>query len=114
MRMMNQGAPRRFVALTLVAGHLVLANGCATLAHRSNVSGKYVASTVQCPGAGDRCPWIWGDAGLLLLGIVPGVVAFIVDFGTGAIQHDHPTEVRHASDEVASAHLLFSPPNTNK
>ncbi len=114
MRMMNQGALRRFVAITLVAGHLVLASGCATMAHRSSVSGQYVRSTAQCTGAGGTCPWIWADAGLLLLGVVPGVVAFVVDFGTGAIHHDHPTEVRQASDEVASAHLLFSPPNTNK
>ena len=109
MRMMNQSAPRRFVAVTLVAGHLVLLNGCATLAHRSNVSGKYVASTVQCPGAGDTCPWIWGDAGLLLLGVVPGVIAFAVDFSTDAIHHDYPTEVRHASDETVSPQLLFNP-----
>jgi hypothetical protein len=112
--MMYQGALRRFVAITLVAGHLALASGCATLAHRSSVSGKYVRSTAQCTGAGDTCPWIWGDAGLLLLGVVPGVVAFIVDFSNGAIHHNHPTEVRDARDEVASAHLLFSPPNTNK
>ena len=114
MRMMNQGAFRRFVAITLVAGHLALASGCATMAHRSSVSGQYVRSTSQCTGAGGTCPWIWGDAGLLLLGVVPGVIAFVVDFSTGAIHHDHPTEVRHARDEVASAHLLFSPLNENK
>lgn len=114
MRLMNQGALRRFVAVTLVAGHLALASGCATLAHRSSVSGQYVRSTAQCTGASDTCPWIWGDAGLLLLGVVPGVIAFVVDFSTGALNHDHPTEVRQVSDEVASAHLLFSPPSTNK
>ena len=110
MRMMKQRALRRLVAVTLVAGHLALASGCATMAHRSNISGKYVASTAQCSGAGETCPWIWGDAGLLLLGVVPGVIAFVVDFNTGAIHHNYPTEVRHASDEVASAHLLFNPP----
>lgn len=34
------------------------------------------------------CPWLIGDAVLLVPFILPGVVAFIVDFGTGAWRHD--------------------------
>lgn len=109
MGLMNQGAFRRFVCVSLVAGHLALASGCATLAHRSAVSGQQVPTTEYCTGDGDTCPWIWADAGLLFLGIVPGVVALIVDFGSGAWEHDHQPKVRQAKDPVSSAHTLFPP-----
>jgi len=44
------------------------------------------------------------DAAWLLAGVVPGVVAFIVDFSTGAWNHGpdgDDTEVMTASDEMA-------------
>jgi len=107
MKLIRTGAARRTVAALMIASHLLLYSGCATLAHRSSVSGERVRHTSNCEGGGDVCPWLLGDAGLLLLGIVPGVIAFIVDFGTGAWQHQGETEVRTASDEVASVHLLF-------
>lgn len=108
MRCVRKGMFRRTLSTMLILGHLCLASGCATLAHRSSVSGNRVRSTSNCSGAGSVCPWLWADAGLLLLGIVPGVVAFIVDFGTGAWQHDYPVDARD-TEEVASAHLLFDP-----
>ena len=63
--------------------------GCATLAHRSSVSGDQVRHTSNCAGDGKTCPWIAADAALLLAGIVPGVVALAVDFGSGSWQHDN-------------------------
>lgn len=107
MRLIRTSAARRTVAALLMASHLVLSSGCATLAHRSSVSGERARHTSNCEGGGDVCPWLLGDAGLLLLGIVPGVIAFIVDFGTGAWQHEGETQVMTTSDEVASVHLLF-------
>ena len=107
MKLIRTNAARRTVAALLIASHLVLSSGCATLAHRSSVSGERVRHTSNCAGGGEVCPWLLGDAALLLLGIVPGVIAFIVDFGTGAWQHQGETQVRTASDEVASVHVLF-------
>jgi len=112
MRYFGTTGPRRAVALLLIVSHLCLFSGCATLAHRSSASGQHAQSTANCSGAGEVCPWLLGDAGLLLLGIVPGVIAFIVDFGTGAWRHADTGRVMTASDEVASAHLLFSPTPT--
>ena len=109
MRLMKQSVFSRFVCVSLVAGHLALASGCATLAHRSAVSGQHVPATEYCTGSGDTCPWLWADAGLLLLGVVPGVIALIVDFGSGAWQHTHQRRVRQARDGISSAHTLFPP-----
>lgn len=110
MRTIEKNLLRRLVSFLLVVVYLPIATGCATLAHRSSVSGERVRSTSNCAGAGEVCPWLLGDAGLLLLGIVPGVIAFIVDFGTGSWQHPAASEIRTASDETASAFLLFDPP----
>ena len=112
MKPIRATGPRRAVALLVIVSHLFLFSGCATLAHRSSVSGQYARSTANCSGTGEVCPWLLGDAGLLLLGIVPGVIAFIVDFGTGAWRHADHTRVMTTSDEIASANLLFSPPET--
>ncbi|UCC28965.1 MAG: hypothetical protein JSU86_12265 [Phycisphaerales bacterium] len=112
MRLLATTGPRRSVALLLIVSHLFLFSGCATLAHRSSASGQHAQSTADCSGTGEVCPWLLGDAGLLLLGVIPGVIAFIVDFGTGAWRHADAGRAMTASDEVASAHLLFSPPET--
>lgn len=109
MKHVGTSGLRRVVASLLIVSHLCLYSGCATLAHRASASGQRDRSTASCDGNGDVCPWLAGDAGLLLLGIVPGVIAFIVDFGTGAWKHADAGEVTRATDEVASAHLLFSP-----
>ncbi|MEW6744552.1 MAG: hypothetical protein AB1486_17495 [Planctomycetota bacterium] len=37
----------------------------------------------------DADPWLIGDAALLVLGIVPGLVALGIDFGTGAWRNLH-------------------------
>lgn len=84
----DTGALRRWVASALVAGHLCLSGGCATLAHRNSYSYQAKQSVTACEGNGTVCPWLVGDALLLLPGVVPGVIAFIVDFGTGAWRHD--------------------------
>ena len=107
MRIVCANEVRRTVAVLLVASHLTLASGCATLAHRSAVTGQHEQTTSVCDGSGDVCPWVTADAGLLLLGVVPGIIAFIVDFGTGAWRHNNDEEVKTASDEVASTNLLF-------
>ena len=73
------------------------------------VSGQNVPATEYCTGSGDTCPWLWADASLLLLGVVPGVIALIVDFGSGAWQHTHQRKVRQARDGISSAHTLFPP-----
>lgn len=100
---------RRVVASLLIVSHLCLSSGCATLAHRSSASGQREQSTANCDGSGRVCPWLLGDASLLLPGIVPGVIAFIVDYRTGAWRHTDAGHVTTATDDVASAHLLFSP-----
>lgn len=95
-----------FAAL-LVGSNLWLSSGCATLAHRSSASGQRVRSTSNCAGAGDTCPWLLGDALLLIPGIVPGVIAFAVDFGTGAWRHDaysdYPETASQLDDDVVLA-----------
>jgi hypothetical protein len=70
------------------------ATGCATLAHRSTVKNDGQVKQ-SCDGSGGgACPWLLGDAGLLLLGIIPGVIAFAVDFANGEWQHGSgPTTV---------------------
>ena len=107
MRIIGANEVRRTVTVLLIASHLALSSGCATLAHRSSVTGQRMRVTSNCDGTGDVCPWLWGDAGLLLLGVVPGVIAFIVDFGNGTWRHVDDEHVTTGSDEVASAYLLF-------
>jgi len=85
---------RRVVTSLLIAGTLTLSSGCATLAHRSSFSTSDRHSETPCGGGGEVCPWILGDVGLLFLGIVPGVIAFAVDFGTGCWRHPDGGEVR--------------------
>ncbi len=96
---------RLSVAAIMAASSLWLSSGCATLAHRSSVTGERVLSTSSCTGEGDVCGWLAGDALLLIPGIVPGVIAFAVDFGTGAWRHDSDPETAGQSDaeEVALA-----------
>ena len=77
----------RLIVSMLIVSTICTFNGCATLAHRTSPSIQSEQRLLYCDGRGDVCPWLWGDAGLLLLGIVPGVLAFGVDFGTGAWRH---------------------------
>ncbi len=112
MKHVGTSGLRRVAASLLIVSHLCLSSGCATLAHHSLESGQRVRSTERCDGSTDVCRWLAGDAGLLLLGIVPGVIAFIVDFGTGAWRHTDTEQVTTTPDKVTSAHLLFSPAST--
>jgi len=73
-----------------------LSSGCATLAHRNSPSN----GTTHCDSGGEYCPWLIGDALLLIPGIVPGVIAFVVDFGTGEYQHGGATAARAAQTET--------------
>ena len=77
---------RRTIAALLVIGHLSLASGCATIAHKNAYT--YGSKGEPCHSDGVTCPWLIGDALLLIPGVVPGVSAFIVDFSTGAWRHD--------------------------
>lgn len=78
---------------------ITLSSGCATLAHRN----RPTDSRMHCDGGGEYCPWLIGDALLLIPGIVPGVIAFIVDFGTGEWRHSTGTAANVTeADTVAS------------
>ena len=79
---------RHTVTMGVIAGILCSSTGCAPIAHRSSYSYAGKESVTSCESASGVCPWLVGDALLLLPGIVPGVVAFIVDFSTGAWRHD--------------------------
>jgi uncharacterized protein YceK len=78
----------RVISIVLCVGLLVTTSGCATLAHRTDTSSGHKHSHTTCDArGGTACPWLWGAAALLLAGIIPGVVAVCVDFGTGEWQH---------------------------
>lgn len=62
--------------------------GCATLAHRSDHQYPGKRLVEKCENKGDVCPWLAADFALLLAGVVPGVIALGVDFGTGAWRHE--------------------------
>ena len=88
MRITKIHRVRRVVACFLIVGVAWLSPGCATLAHRQGGASQASGASFECEGRGEVCPWLVGDAALLLLGIIPGVVAFVVDFSTGAWEHD--------------------------
>ena len=102
-------ALRRWIGSVLVAATVCWTSGCATLAHRSSGTGQGRQSTLHCAGRGDTCPWLIGDALLLLPGIVPGVIAFAVDFGTGAWRHGAYADAVGPSDHVAVANKREEP-----
>ena len=91
---------RRLIVAVLLVGNLALSQGCATLAHRSSYSYAGKESITSCEEHGNVCPWLIGDALLLLPGVVPGVIAFAVDFGTGAWRHDEFPATTTPPDEV--------------
>src|SRR3990172_5732297 len=94
---------RRLVSVMLAAG-LTVSSGCATLAHR-NANSAY-SQTKSCGRSAEACPWLVGDALLLIPFLIPGVIAFIVDFSTGEWKHgEYSGEVRTAASEEAA------PPN---
>ena len=98
-------ALRCSIVSLLVMCILVLQSGCATLAHRSSATGQNSRATANCAGGGDTCPWILGDALLLIPGIVPGVIAFAVDFGTGAWRHDGYAQTQNPTSDVTFANM---------
>ncbi len=106
---MSLALPGRLMTALLIAITLCWSSGCATLAHR-NDSGQRMRTSAACEGHGEVCPWLAGDAAWLLAGVVPGVVAFVVDFSTGAWKHaPDQTPVMTASERVEPrGSLLFS------
>ncbi len=94
---------RLSAAVLLIASGLCLSSGCATLAHRNSYSYHHKEAVVSCEDKSEVCPWLVGDALLLIPGVVPGVVAFAVDFGTGAWQHDTHLGTADESGEAALA-----------
>ncbi len=79
---------RRITAVVAGLG-LMVSTGCATLAHHNAHSYKGKEVVTNCETKTHVCPWMIGNALLLIPGIVPGAIAFAVDFGTGAWNHDH-------------------------
>ena len=88
MRRFKKRLIRGSVAALLLAGQLAWTGGCATLAHRHCRSHDGQRAASSCGRPGEVCPWLVGDALLLIPGLVPGVIAFIVDFSTGEWRHD--------------------------
>ena len=86
---------RQGAVVASLVGLLLVNNGCATLAHRSSYDYEGKHTVASCTGEDGVCPWLVGDALLLIPGAVPGVIAFCVDFGTGAWHH-HPGQVESA------------------
>jgi hypothetical protein len=81
---------RSGVIFTLaVVSSVASSGGCATLAHRSSHAYPGKRLVEECENKGDVCPWLAADFALLLAGVVPGVIALGVDFGTGAWRHEH-------------------------
>jgi hypothetical protein len=99
MRCLHRTTTRQAIALVLIAGTLCWSTGCATLAHRSSYAYDGKELVTSCEHKTEICPWLIGDALLLLPGIVPGVIAFAVDFGTGAWHHDAYTATASARPE---------------
>ena len=103
MRTIRTSVFCRSLSAGMIAIALCCSSGCATMAHRGP-SGDSVRVSSACKGKGHVCPWVAGDAAWLLAGVVPGVVAFIVDFSTGAWNHGpygDDSEVMTASDDFA-------------
>ena len=88
------------VTAMLVGLAVGVSTGCATLAHRSSSSKD---SHLHCDGHGEYCPWLIGDALLLIPGIVPGVIAFVVDLGTGEYRHGSATSSVDAPTETLAS-----------
>jgi len=86
MTIFNRSIIRRTVSTTLIAGVLAVSTGCATMAHRTEPG----QSANACDRRGEVCPWLVGDAALLLLGVIPGVIAFAIDFANGEWKHEPP------------------------
>ncbi len=55
-------------------------------------------STVPVQLSYDPDPWLLGDAALLIPFVVPGVIAFGVDFATGAWRKLHPQQIVHVPE----------------
>ena len=93
---------RKAAVVASLVGLLPVSNGCATLAHRSSYDYEGKQTVTACASKNEVCPWLIGDALLLIPGVIPGVIAFCVDFGTGAWHHypghhdDSATSVRTA------------------
>lgn len=67
---------------------LAATSGCCTIAHRTGTTRDGQAKASWCDGTpSGACPWLIGDGLLLIPFIVPGVIAFVVDFSNGEWQH---------------------------
>ena len=60
---------------------------------------QFHVGTVSVPMQYEPNPWLVADGVLLFFFIVPGVVAFGVDFGTGAWRNLRGTQVVHIPDQ---------------
>ena len=103
MRHHSNAVLRRLAAFALIVSTPCWLSGCATLAHRSSYVYEGKKAVTACEHKTRVCPWLIGDGLLLLPGIVPGVIALVVDFGTGAWEHDHYVAPASPDREVTLA-----------
>lgn len=89
MKLLNHKRFRRCVGAMACAMIVSQSLGCATMAHRSSMSNTPVRRTADCNGVGEVCPWVAGDTLLLFAGVLPGLIAFAVDYSTGAWNHNN-------------------------
>lgn len=124
MKLPTKTNRQRCVATLLITGIGCASTGCATLAHRTR-PGQRLNPVAACDGESGPCPLMAGDAALLMLGVVPGAIALVIDFSTGAWMHpDHQTrkdenrktdpmspdvQTRRVRHSAASTSVLFTP-----
>ena len=75
MRQAANSVLRHAVTMVVIAGILCSSPGCATIAHRSSYTYAGKDTVTSCENTSGVCPWLIGDALLLLPGIVPGVIS---------------------------------------
>jgi hypothetical protein len=84
-------------------------SGCCTIAHSGEIE-----TWDDNTGGGEACPWLIGDALLLIPGIVPGVIAFVVDFATGEWRHAEAYPLEEPVPAVAWTRGLSAEPGERK
>ncbi len=84
-------------------------SGCCTIAHSGEIE-----TWDDNTGGGEACPWLIGDALLLIPGIVPGVIAFVVDFATGEWRHAGAYRAGEPLSAIARMRSVPAEPRTRK
>lgn len=124
MKLSTKTKRYRTMVTLLIAGMGYATTGCATLAHQTR-PGQRFNPVAACDGESGPCPYMAGDAALLMMGVVPGAIALVVDFSTGAWMHPHhgtqpaknippdpmypDVQARRVRQSGASTSVLFTP-----